>query len=121
MSSFLKSPTAPLQEFCSQDSENLELFFTNFDDSLAKFNYADYKFLLLEQQIKGKASLLIDSLDPDKQTYTDAKELLMSAFATISIQKFNLIRQMSELKLEYDNELFSYISNIKKIQQGFLN
>ena len=118
--SLLKSPTAPLPVFSSLDGENLELFFTNFEDTLSKFNYAEYdKFLLLKQQIKGKASLLIDSLDPDMQTYGDAKELLMSAFATSSLQKFNIIKQMSEMKLTYADEPFKYISDIKKIQQAF--
>ena len=77
---------------------------------MSKFNYAGYdKFLLLKQQIKGKASLLIDSLDPDMQTYGDAKELPLSAFATSSLQKFNIIKQMAEIKLTYADEPFKYM------------
>ena len=94
--SLLKSPTAPLPKFKSVEGENLELFLRSFEDTISKFNYPDYdKFLLLKQQISGKASLLIDTLEPEMQTYLEAKNLLSKALATTSLQKFNVLKQLS--------------------------
>ena len=61
--SLLRSPQAPLPVFNSEPGEDFELFVRNFEDTVSKFNYASYdKFLLLKQQIKGKALFLIESL-----------------------------------------------------------
>ena len=118
--SLLKSPTAPLPRFTSAIGENLEMFFHQFEETLSKFTYTEYdKLLLLKQQISGKASLLIDSLESDKQTYTEAKNLLMTALASAEIQKFNVLRQLSEMKLLYNGEPFQYIADMRKIMQAF--
>ena len=54
--SMLRSPQAPLPVFHSKPGEEFELFVQNFEDTVSKFNYAAYdKFLLLKQQIKGRA------------------------------------------------------------------
>ena len=111
----LKSPTAPLPQFTSGEGENLDLFLRNLEDTIFKFNYAEYdKFLLLKQQVTGRASYLLDSLEPDRRTFTCAKGLLQTAFATSSLQKFNVIKQMCEMKLDINDEPFKYIGEIKK-------
>lgn len=116
--SMLKSPNAPLPKFKSSEGENLDLFLYNFDETLSKFQYSDYdKLLLLKQQISGSASLLIETLEPDRQTYTEAKDLLRLGFATTTLQKFNVIKLPSEIKLDYSDEPFQFISNMRKIQQ----
>ena len=120
--SLLKSPTAPLPRFSSTQGENLELFLSNFEETLSLYNYTDYdKLLLLKQQISGKALFLIDSLEPDRQTYNAAKELLRDALASIPLQKANVIKQMSNLKLDYKGEPFQYISEIRKIMHAVKN
>ena len=117
--SMLKSPTAPLPRFCSNIGENLELFFYSFEETLSKFNYTQYdRLLLLKQQISGKASLLIESLEPEKQTYDEAKRLLVAALASPDIQKFNTIKQLSELKLTNNGEPFQYIADVRKTMQA---
>lgn len=117
--SLLKSPTAPLPRFYSKTGENLELFLSNFEETLSKFNYTEYdKLLLLKQQVEGKGSYLLDSLEPNRQTFGEAKNLLMNAFASVDVQKFNLIKQLSEMKLGIDDEPFEYMSNMRKIQQS---
>ena len=117
--SLLKSPVAPLPKYTSAEGENLLMFFKQFEETLSKFRYTQYdKLLLLKQQITGKASLLIDSLEPDKETYNDAKALLTSALASTEIQKHNVIKQISELKLGYNTEPFQYISDVRKILQS---
>ena len=115
----LKSPVAPLPRFTSSEGENLLLFFNQFEETLSKFVYTQYdKLLLLKQQITGKASLLIESLEPDKQTYDDAKALLKAALASTEIQKFNVIKQLSELKMSYTSEPFQFISDVRKMMQS---
>ena len=72
--SLLKRPQAPLPKFSSEPGENFEIFIRNFEDTTGKFEYTDYdKFILLKNQITGKALLLIDSLEPKRQTYNEAK------------------------------------------------
>ena len=115
----LKSPIAPLPRFTSAEGENLLLFLDQFEETLSKFVYTQYdKLLLLKQQVTGKASLLIESLEPDKQTYDDAKALLSAALASKEVQKFNVLRQLSELKLTYNSEPFQFISDVRKIMQA---
>ena len=118
--SVLKSPTAPLPSFSSEEGESLDIFLENFDAVLIKYNYADYdKFLLLKQQVSGRGSYLLDSLEPQKQTYREARSLLMSAFASKDLQKFKVIKQLSKLKLTHSSEPFQYISETRKIMHSF--
>ena len=78
--SMLKSPVAPLPKFHSEDGEDLHKFFYQFEETLSKFSYPDYdKLLLLKQQVSGRASVLLNSLECDKQSYADAKKLLIDA------------------------------------------
>lgn len=117
--SLLKSPVAPLPRFNTDEGENLELFLRQFEETLSKFKYTDYdKLILLKQQIFGKASVLIDSLDADKQTYAEAKSLLVAALASKPVQKFNVLKQLSGLKLTYSSEPFQYMSDMRKIMQA---
>lgn len=117
--SLLKSPTAPLPRFTSSDGEDLEQFLRNFETTVSLFSYTDYdKLLLLKQQVTGKALYLIDSLDPDKQTYAEAKELLIKAFASIPVQKSGVIKLMTELNLPSDSEPFEYMSKMRKVLQS---
>ena len=117
--SVLRSPIAPLPSFSSGEGENLALFFRQFEDTIAKFNYTEYdKLLLLKQQIKGKALFLIDSLEADRQIYSEAKKLLNDALASPKILKYNLIKQLSEMKLSLDYEPFEYVGKMRKIQQA---
>ena len=117
--SLLKSPVAPLPHFSSLDGENLELFLSQFEETISKFKYTEYdKLLLLKQQITGRALLLIDSLEADRQTYTEAKGLLVSALASKPLQKFNVLKQLSSMKLGYGMEPFQYISDMRKITQS---
>lgn len=117
--SLLRSPTAPLPKFDSKDEENIDLFLFNFEQTLSKFQYTDYdRFLLLKQQISGKASFLLESLETNQRTYDAAKTLLQAAFSCKVIQKFNVIKQLSEIKLGFCDEPFKYISDIRSIQQS---
>ena len=114
--SLLKSPIAPLPKYCSTEDEDLERFFSEFEDTLSKFNYPDYdKLLLLKQQISGRALTLVNSLEADKRGYVHAKELLLKAFASGDTQKFSVIHQLSELCLDKGDDPYEFISKVRLI------
>ena len=117
--SLLKRPTAPLPEFKSTPGENLELFLDQFDECMKIERYTENdKLVLLKKQVTGRAALLLKSLGKNG-TYTSAKEILMTALASKDIQKHNVLKQMSEMKLPYNGEPFEYISEIRVVQQAF--
>ena len=114
--SLLRSPVAPLPSFYGQEDEDVTKFFTHFEDTLTKFKYtASDKFLLLKQQIHGRALILLESLEANNRSYEEAKKLLNKAFASTSVSIFNVIKQISEMKLDYSDEPFEYISKIRTL------
>ena len=116
--SLLKSPTAPLPQFKSQEGEDLLRFFKEFEDITSMFKYSEYdRFILLKQQVSGRASILLSSLESDKQGYLHAKNLLTQALATEDIQTFNVIKQLSEMKMDYDSDPFEYISKMRTLTE----
>ena len=120
--SLLKSPQAPLPIFNSEPGEDFQLFIRNFEETIGKYNYTSYdKFLLLKQQIKGKALFLIESLSPDSQTFDEAKTLLTSALASRPVQISNIMTQMLNLNMSYSSEPFKYMSDMKKIVHAVCN
>ncbi|XP_064116582.1 uncharacterized protein LOC135222425 [Macrobrachium nipponense] len=118
--SLLKSPVVPLPVYASTESENVEKFLVEFESAIATYSYTERdKLLLLKQQVSGRASILLENLEISKQTYTDAKKLLKEALASRSLQKFNVIKQLSEMKLEYGTDPFSYIGKITNVTETF--
>ena len=116
--SLLKSPTAPLPEFKSLEGEDLLKFFKDFEGVTSMFKYSEYdKFILLKQQISGRALILLDSLESDKQGYTHAKDLLTSALASKDMQTFNVISQLSQLKMNNETDPFEYVSKMRNITE----
>ncbi|XP_066941280.1 uncharacterized protein [Macrobrachium rosenbergii] len=116
--SLLKSPIAPLPKYTSSDDEDLARFFEEFEDTLSKFQYPEYdKLLLLKQQISGRALVLVESLEADKQGYSHAKQLLLKALASDDTQKFNVLRQLSHLKLSSITDPYEFISKVRLIME----
>ena len=114
--SLLKQPTAPLPKFCSSENEDLMRFLLEFETTTSVFNYPDRDLLLLlKQQVEGRAKVLIGSLEADKQTYEEAKQLLIKAFASEDIRKFSAISKLCELKLGAGDDPFDYISKLRCI------
>ena len=114
--SLLRSPIAPLPVFGSGENENFDMFVSEFEDTISKFRYSDYdKLLLLKQQVKGRAAILLTSLEFSNHTYDEAKKLLTDALASPVIRKNNLIKQLSQIKLNYNDEPFEFISKLRNI------
>lgn len=117
--SVLRCPTAPLPKFTSAEGEDLTRFFTEFEDATGKYNYTEYdKLLLLKQQLSGRALVLVNSLEADKQGYSEAKSLLTTALASREIQIFSSIKQLTELKLTAKTDPFEYISKVRLISES---
>ena len=114
--SLLRSPTAPLPIFKSEDGEDFTKFILEFEDTISKFKYSDYdKLLLLKQQVNGRAKILLASLDSTNQSYNDAKKLLEDALASPTTRKHSTIKQLTKLKLDYKDEPFEFVSKLKTI------
>ena len=117
--SLLRSPTAPLPVFKSEDGEDLTKFILEFEDTISKFKYSDYdKLLLLKQQVTGRANILLNSLESTNQTYNEAKKLLEDALASPTTRKHNVIKSLTKLKLNYNDEPFEFISKLKNITES---
>ena len=115
----LNAPSAPLPVFKGNEDESLAKFLNLFDETINRYNYAEHdKFLLLKQQLSGRALILIDSLESNKQSYDCAVALLKSAFDSRSIQVSNTIKQLSQMKLTYNQDPFEYISMMRKITEA---
>ena len=98
-------PLTPLPKYSSTDDEDLLRFISEFEDTTSKFKYTNYDLLLLlKQQITGRALTLITCLEADKQGFKHAKELLIKAFASSDTQKYNVIRQIADIKLTDDTD-----------------
>ena len=114
--SLLKQPTAPLPTFSGGENEDLMKFLVEFDLTTSSYRYTDRDLLLLLlQQLSGKAKTLLRSLEADKQSYKDAKDLLIAAFASPETRKFSSIKQLMDLHLDYDNDPFEFISKVKML------
>ena len=118
--SLLKSPVAPLPKYNGTDEEDLVRFFEEFEETISKFGYPEYdKLLLLKQNISGRALVLVNSLETDKQGYSHAKELLLKALASDDTRRFNVLRQLTKLKLSSGSEPFEFISKVRLITESF--
>ena len=83
-------------------------------------NYEDYpKFLLLKQQVSGRASYLINSLESSKQSYKEAKALLERALASPLNLKYEAIQRLVDLKLSYETDPYYFISEFHIIRESF--
>ncbi|XP_064087699.1 uncharacterized protein LOC135202300 [Macrobrachium nipponense] len=114
--SLLKQPTAPLPKFTSKEGEDFLKFIAEFEATTNAFQYPDRDLLLLlKQQVDGRAKTLLSSLEADKQRYVDAKELLISAFASKEVCKNNAIRKITELSLREGDDPFTFISILRSV------
>mgnify|MGYP000654560869 CR=1 FL=1 len=117
--SMLKSPIAPLPKFSSGEGEDLLRFFLEFEETVGKFNLVNYdKYLLLKQQLSGRALVLVGSLETDQQSYEHAKSLLVEAFASPETIIFKTIQQITEMKLPLKGDSYSYIAKMRKLIQN---
>ena len=115
-STLLKQPTAPLPSFSHEKGGDIKKFLKEFELTTKRYNYPDRDLiLLLKKQVSGSASELIESLEVDKQSYNQVKELLIKAYSNISLQKFTLIDKLLALKLNYSDNPYVFFSQITSL------
>ena len=73
---------------------------------------------MLKQQVHGRGSILLDSIDNNNQNFQSAKDILMKAFANQVQVRQCVIEQISELQLKDDNEPFEYIGKITNLNNA---
>ncbi len=116
----LKPPKAPLPKFDGSEDESLEKFFYNFEAIIDQFGYSSYeKFTLLKEQLSGRALILIESLEISKQSYKEAKDLLILALASPLNQKYSAIQKLLDLKLNYSKDPYTFVAEMRMISESF--
>ena len=114
----LKGHSTPLPKYSGKEDEDFFRFICEFEQAIARFNYSDYdRLLLLKQQLSSRALTLINSLEADKQTFAEAKNLLNRAFGNNDAQKFSVIKQLCNIKLSNDGDPYSYVSEMRNISE----
>ena len=100
--------------------DNLEEFFTNFENSVQKYNLNDHeKYIYLSGQVKGDALTTVSALKGSKRDYQAAKELLTRAFASVTVQKFEAIEKLRNLNLNPSGNCYEFASELKSVRQSF--
>ena len=106
----IKLPQVPLPEYNHAEGESFEHFITNFESVLDKYNISNFeKYVYLERQLKGEALLLIRSLRGDQRSYDEAKKLLMKAFASPTVQRFDILTKLANLKLKPNGNCYAFL------------
>lgn len=115
-----KLPEVPLPYYSHGKDENLDNFFQSFESIIGKFKISNYeKFVLLTKHLKGEPLALVNSLLPDDQSYENAKRLLEQAFACLIVKKFEAIKRLSCLKLEYGGNAYEFVGNMRTVENIF--
>ena len=112
----LKLPELPMPTFSNAPGESLERFFVNFEHIINKCQLAELeKFMLLKKQLLDSPLTLIKSLQGNEQNYTEAKGLLLKAFANPTMQKFDSINRLCNLKFSPTGDIFHFIGEMRSL------
>ena len=116
ISNQIKLPQLPMPEYSNAEGENLLTFLANFEGVLSKYSLSEFeKYVFLTRQLKGSPLILVKSLSQDRQSYTEAKDLLTRAFAAADSQKSEIIRRLSKLNLPQNGNYYEFISEMRSI------
>lgn len=87
---------------------------------IEKFQSSEFeKFILLKDQISGRAKTIIGSLETSKQSYQEAKGLLLLALASPTKQRYETIQKLFELKMPHTKDPYTFASEIRILQENF--
>ena len=117
----LKAPKVPLPRFTDKEGGlSLNKFFTEFEIIVNKLGCSEWeKFLLLQENVEGRALKLVDYLSVRDRSYTKAKEVLMQALANPLIQKFEVIERAIKLSTSKSKDAINFITEFKLIVDEF--
>ena len=113
-------PKLQLPEFSADstlDKFVCKRFFEVFEHLISQYNLNEIeKFNLLEQQCRGRAKVMISSINVVQQTYNQAKQILIDAFAEELPQKFVLVKELTDLKFVWGkDDPYIFYANFKKL------
>lgn len=112
----LRLPMLPLPKFSNKSDENYDSFMDTFEGILDKYNLSQLeKYMYLEGQLSGEALILVKSLSRENRSFDSAKNLLKQAFSSPTKQKFQLIKQMIDLCLDFNDNPYRFISEVNTI------
>ena len=118
----LKLPQLPLPEYSHAPGEDLNKFFSSFENTIGKYTLSSFeKYVFLKRQLRNEPLTLINSLEACKHNYESAKELLTKAFASPLTQQYDVLRLLSEMKLGNTDSPYDYISKMRVISDSFKN
>lgn len=116
----LKLPQLTLPTYGHLKGENLHEFFTSFEDIIDKYCLTDReKFVFLQKQLINEPLTIIKALVSSQQCYDQAKSLLTKAFGQPTVQKFEVIQQLTELRLGYEDDPYTFIGEMMTINEAF--
>ena len=116
----LKLTHVPLPEYGKREGEDLNKFFSNFQNAINKYHLSAHeKFVYLQRQRSNEPLTIIKSVELGKQTYEDAKDLPQRAFACTIKQQYRTMKQLSELKMSQSDDPCTFISNRRMISESF--
>ena len=117
----LKAPKAPLPRFLDKEGGiSLHKFFLEFENIVNKFECSEYeKFVLLKENVEGRALKLVTYLSVRDQSYSRAKDILIKALANPLIQKFEVIERAIRLTAQKSKDAISFITEFKLIIDEF--
>ena len=115
-SSNLRLPVLPLPKFGNRKGECYELFMENFEAIISKHNLGSLeKYMYLEAQLDNEPLTLVKSLGREARSFDSAKCLLEKAFSSPVKQKYQIIEQMTALKLSEHGDPYRFISDVNTI------
>ena len=116
----LKMPQVPLPEYDNTKGQCLVKFFYEFEKLTDKQNWSDHlKFMYLRNQLSKSPRALVDSLDVGDQSYGEAKQLLLKAFAMPLMQKYDAIKKLTELNLPPAGDPYAFVASMRTAKNAF--
>ena len=118
----LKLPMVQLPKYSNAPGEVLEKFFYDFESIVNKHTLSPYeKFVYLREQLDKSPRILVDSLNKTRQSYDHAKEILQKAFGSTLGQQYDTLKRLSQMKLSFGDDPYSYIGEINNMISSFEN
>ena len=111
-----KLPQVPLPSYSHAKNEIIEEFFSSFETIIGRSSLTDLeKFSYLENQLSGEPLHLVKSLQGVEKCYTEAKALLLKAFSSPTLRKFDVIKRLLALELNYPSDTYKFIGEMRSI------
>ena len=111
-----KLPQIPLPRYGHESGELITEFFLQFEAIIGRSNLTELeKFSYLEAQLSGEPLVLVKSLQGIDKSYGEAKNLLLKAFSSPTLRKYEILDRLVALNLETPSNIYSYIGEMRSV------